>query len=206
MYVPQNPTVLMHIANVFAALISVYMFLIWIRVILTWVRIPGQMMENPVLSVLRRIIDPYLSWFSPLTGLKRSNFDLTPLAALAVLSILQSILRMFGTYGRLTIGMVLAMLVQTLWGYLVSPLFWFFLIILIVRVVYCYHRSPTTMYTIKVLDSMIGDLLDFVQRLFFGRKAVNNRTLVWSTLVFTLVMYLLAKYLMGLLVSALVRL
>lgn len=206
MYASQNPTTLMQLARVLASLVSIYSFLIWIRVVFTWVRIPGQMMENPVLTFLRKIVDPYLNWFSPLSGLKRSNFDLTPLAALAVLSIFQSIFRMFGTYGKLTIGMVLAMIVQTLWGYLVSPLFWFIMIILVIRLVFCYRRSPNTMYYIRMLDSMDGDLLDFAQRLFFSGKAVSDRTVVWSSTIFYLVAFLAAKYLVGLLVSFLVRL
>jgi YggT family protein len=196
----------MYLAKFLATMISIYSFLIWIRVIFTWVRIPGQMMENPLLTFLKKIVDPYLNWFSPLTGLKRSNFDLTPLAALAVLSIFQSILRMYGSYGRLTIGMVLAMIVQTLWGYLVSPLFWFIMIILVIRLIFCYRRSPNTMYYIRMLDSIDGSLLNFVGRTFFAGKTVNDRTIVWTSTIFYFVAYLICKYLVGLLISFLVRL
>ncbi|MFA6775633.1 MAG: YggT family protein [Sphaerochaetaceae bacterium] len=206
MYVSQSPTALMYLAKFLATMISIYSFLIWIRVIFTWVRIPGQMMENPLLTFLKKIVDPYLNWFSPLTGLKRSNFDLTPLAALAVLSIFQSILRMYGSYGRLTIGMVLAMIVQTLWGYLVSPLFWFIMIILVIRLIFCYRRSPNTMHYIRMLDSIDGSLLNFVGRTFFAGKTVNDRTIVWTSTIFYFVAYLICKYLVGLLISFLVRL
>jgi YggT family protein len=194
----------MKVCNVLAALIGIYSFLIWLRIILTWIRIPGQTTENPVTTFLRKIVDPYLSWFSSIKALRREHIDLTPIIALAVLSILQSILRMFGVYGQLTPGMVFATILQTFWGYIVSPLFWFIFIILVIRLVFCYHKSPRSIYYINMLDSMDRGFLDFVQKLFYGQKPVNDRTLVWTSVIFSLVGFLIAKYLLTLLVRLLV--
>jgi len=202
----QNPTILMHLANIASALLGLYSFIIWIRIILTWIRIPGQMTENPFVRFLSKIVDPYLNWFSGIKGLKKQHIDLTPLVAIAVLSIFQSIFSLYGAYGKITIGMVLSLIVRTFWSFILSPAFWFILIILCIRLFFCYKRGPNSIFYIKMLDSMDGSLIDFVQRLFFGKNAVDDRSLVWASIIFYGVLYLLGKYLMAFLASALLKL
>lgn len=96
----QTPTVLMTIANLLASLLSLYSLLIWIRIILSWLKTGT---ENPLAYYLGKIVDPYLSWFKGIRSLVRPRFDLTPLVALAVLSVIQSLLRLFGSYGTITV-------------------------------------------------------------------------------------------------------
>lgn len=122
-------TFFMTLASILASLLSFYSLLIWLRIVITWIRIP----QNPLSHALAKIVDPYLDLFKSITALKRERFDLTPLAALAALSVVQSMLRLYGSYGTITLGMVLALLLQTLWSYLASPIFWFLLILLSVR-------------------------------------------------------------------------
>lgn len=197
----------MTLANVAATLISIYSFLIWLRILFTWIRIPGQPgFENGFTRFLSSIIDPYLAWFSGIKMLKRERFDLTPLVALAVLSVFESILRLFGTYGTLTPGMVGGTIIQTFWSYIISPAFWFLFIILVIRLVFCHKKGPNTMYYIRLLDSMDENMLSFVQKLFFGNKAVNDRTIVWASVIFYLVCYVGARWLCSWLVSLMVSL
>ncbi len=185
-----SSNVFMTIASIAASLLSFYSLLIWLRIVLTWIRIPGQIQENPLAALLGRIVDPYLAWFRGVSGLKRSRLDLTPLVALAVLSVVQSMLRLYGSYGRLTVGMVFALVLQTLWSYLISPVFWFLIILLGIRLVLCYKRSPGIIGYISMLDSMIGGVLNWVQRLFYPKKAINDRQLVITSLVFFIAAYI----------------
>ena len=191
----------MTIASILASLLSFYSLLIWLRIVLTWIRVPGQTQENPLAYYLGKIVDPYLSWFKGISSLRRSRFDLTPLVALAALSVLQSMLRLYGSYGSLTVGMVFALVLQTLWSYLVSPIFWFVIIMLGIRLVFCYRRSPQSIGYITMLDSMIGGVLNWVQNLIYPKKAINDRQLVITSLIFFIALYigtsLVLRFLIG---------
>ncbi len=186
----QGGNILMTIASIAASLLSFYSLLIWLRIILTWIRVPGQMQENPLAYYLGKIVDPYLSWFRGISSLRRSHIDLTPLIALAVLSVVQSMLRFYGAYGTITVGMVAALILQTLWSYLISPVFWFLIILLGFRLFFCYKRSAKTITYITMLDSLIGGVLNWVQRLFYPKKTINDRQLVTTGLLFFIVLYI----------------
>ena len=184
------PEWLMSVASFLAALISLYSLVIWVRIVLTWIRLPGQTGENPIIKFLSKIVDPYLNLFKGISTLKRSNIDLTPLIALAVLSVVQSILRLFGSYGTITVGMVFALVLSTLWSFLLSPILWFVMALLAVRLYFCYKRGSNTIGYIKMLDSLIGGVLNWVQRLFYKDKTINDRQLVLTSLIFFIVVYL----------------
>ena len=200
------PEWLMGIASFLAALISLYSLLIWVRIVLTWIRLPGQSGENPLTHYLSKIVDPYLNWFKGISTLKRSHIDLTPLVALAVLSVLQSILRLFGSYGKITVGMVFALMVNTLWSFLLSPILWFVMALLGVRLYFCYKRGANTIAYIKMIDSLVGGVLNWVQRLFYKDKAINDRQLVLTSLIFFVALYIGSSALIGMLVTALAKL
>lgn len=199
--VTAGSNVFMTIASILASLLSFYSLLIWLRIVLTWIKVPGQTQENPLAYYLGKIVDPYLSWFKGISSLRRSRFDLTPLVALAALSVVQSMLRLYGSYGSLTVGMVFALVLQTLWSYLVSPIFWFVIIMLGIRLVFCYRRSPQSIGYITMLDSMVGGVLNWVQNLIYPKKAINDRQLVITSLIFFIALYigtsLVLRFLIG---------
>nr|WP_319473251.1 YggT family protein [uncultured Sphaerochaeta sp.] len=193
--------ILMSIASVVASLLSFYSLLIWLRIILTWIRVPGQTQENPLAYYIGKVVDPYLSWFRGISSLRRSHIDLTPLVALAVLSVVQSMLRFYGAYGTITIGMVVALILQTLWSYLLSPVFWFLIILLGFRLFFCYKRSAKTISYITMLDSLIGGVLNWVQRIFYPKRTINDRQLVTTALVFFIVLYIATSFVLRFLMN-----
>lgn len=206
---PPPSSFLMGLANFAAVLLSLYSLLIWIRIIFTWIRVPGSQWNtggNPFLNFLSKAVDPYLNLFSGITPLRRSHIDFTPLVAMAVLSIVQSLLRIFGAYGRITLGLVLGLIVRSLWSYIFSLFFWLFIIMLIVRLVFCYRRSPNSIQYIQMLDSMLGGILNWVQKVFFRNKPTNDRNLVIVSLIVVICLYILALVLVNLAVGALGRL
>ncbi len=196
---PSN--IFMTIASILASVLSLYSLLIWLRIVLTWIRVPGQTQENPLAFYLGKIVDPYLSWFKGISSLRRSRIDLTPLVALAVLSVVQSMLRLYGTHGTLTVGMVFALVLQTLWSYLVSPIFWFVIILLGIRLFFCYKRSANTINYITMLDSLVGGILNWVQKTFYPKKAINDRQLVITSLVFFIALYVLSSVILRFLLN-----
>lgn len=52
--------------------------------------------------------------------------------------------------------MVIALLLQTLYSYIVHPILFFFFILLVVRLYFCYKRSIHSITYIALLDSLIG--------------------------------------------------
>lgn len=196
----------MGIAAFLATLVSLYSMLIWLRIVLTWIRIPGQMGENPLVRFLGKVVDPYLNWFKGITSLKRSRVDLTPLVALAILSVVQSVLSLFGSYGRITVGMILALVLNTLWSFLLSPILWFIIALLAVRLFFCYKRGPNSIGYIKMLDSLVGGVLNWVQKLFYRNRAINDRQLVTTSLIFFVVAYFASSSLVRVLATAFTRL
>lgn len=99
--------------GVLAAVLHIYMILLIIRVLLTWVSMDhGQ----PVIRILTSITDPYLNWFRRFRFLTLGSVDFSPLAALLVVNFLANIAEMVGSYGQISIGIILAVLVQLVWG------------------------------------------------------------------------------------------
>jgi YggT family protein len=177
-----------------------YSLLIWIRIILSWLKTGA---ENPVAYYLGKIVDPYLAWFRGIRSLVRPRFDLTPLVALAVLSVIQSLLRLFGSYGTITVMMVIALLLQTLYSFIVHPILLFFFILLVVRLFFCYKRSIHSITYIAMLDSLVGGFLDWIHRTFYPRQTVNDRKLVISSLIILIISWIGSSLILRLLLSLL---
>jgi YggT family protein len=83
------------IADYVAALFLVYLILIFIRVLLTWIpRLPYNPYLRAVVGFIEEITDPYLNLFRRfLPPIGRGGFalDLSPILAIILLLILQSV-------------------------------------------------------------------------------------------------------------------
>jgi YggT family protein len=191
-------TEVLNLALILSFILGVYNLLIWIRIIMTWIKIPlqnqGPKRESGLEKFLARVVDPYLNLFKGISWLKAKTLDFSPLLAFAILSIAQSMLSVFGTTGSLSLGITLALIVQTFYAYIISPFFFIFIILLIVRLFFCFKRTPTTIAMSRGIESIIGGLLNFVQKTFFGSRGVANRTLIIATLVVTVILYAFFRY------------
>jgi len=101
------------VMTVVSAVLQVYMLLLVIRIVLTWVSMDH---GHPVIRILHSITDPYLNWFRRFRFLVWGNIDFSPLAALLVVNFFASLARMIGMYGQITLGIVLSILLQLIWG------------------------------------------------------------------------------------------
>jgi YggT family protein len=187
-----TPTVLQDLAGLLASILRIYSILIWIRIIFSWIKIPNQQyrQEGAVMLFIGKIVDPFLNLFSGVKFLRSKTMDFSPLLAFALLSIVTSLLQIYGIQGYLTLGITLALIAQTFYSYIISPFFFIFIILLVVRLFFCYKRTPTTIVMARGIESIVGGLMNWVQKVFFGSKGVANRTLVIATLVFTIILYI----------------
>lgn len=201
----QESTLLMKIALVIAQLLTFYNLLIWIRIILSWFSSLSNLNNSSVVQLLNKIVDPYLNLFRNVNILKTNNIDFTPLLAFALISVLQSLFSMFGSTGTITLYVVLALILNTLWAYLISPFFVILIILLIIRLVLCYKRGPNSINLIRGLENIIGGFLNWIQKVFFFSKIISDRTLLITSTVFSIFSYIILKQLLNYLIAYLLN-
>jgi YggT family protein len=155
--------------NILGGLTSLYMLVISVRIILTWFR--GNEYGRPM-EILCRITDPYLNWFRRIPGLRVGFLDLSPIVAIAVLSMLNRIFATLAYYGVITLGILLAMLLQALWSAF-HFLLLFLIVVLVLRLIA--HIANVNVYNPfwRIVDTISRPLLYRICRLFFGRRIIG---------------------------------
>ncbi len=118
------------IFKIIASLLTIYSLLCSIRIILTW--IPG--ISNGFTNFLSRICDPYLNIFSRLGIFRFGAIDFSPVISLGLLALLSTISSSLAQAGKITLGFILALIIQMAWN-VVSSIIGFLLIVLIIRFV-----------------------------------------------------------------------
>jgi YggT family protein len=158
--------------NLLASLAGLYSLLIVIRVILTW--FGGAQYGRPV-ELLARVTDPYLDWWRRSLRLQAGYLDLSPIAAMAALSVAQSIFSTIARYGRISIGIILAIAVSAFWS-AASFILGFCLIVLILRfIAFMTNRSLYSPFW-RIIDTISQPLLYRINRIIFGKRLVNYLT------------------------------
>ena len=181
--------VLMKIALFFSRLLALYSFIIWIRIFLTWI--------NPYPRVgsftyyIAKIVDPYLSVFRS-SKAQIGMLDFSPVIAIGLLSVVESVLTVFGYYGRVTFGIILAQVISAFWGYGVSIFLWLAIITLIFRTIASFSSNPA-FYNAQQGFGMIGNpIITFVRRCF-GPRIVRERTINIISLIVAIMLYFVLK-------------
>ena len=168
------------IAAFLARLISLYSFLIWLRIILSW--FSPYPREGSLTWYFSKIIDPYLNLFRS-QKFVIGYIDFSPLFAIAVLSVAQSLLTIFASFGTLRLSLVLMVLLNAFWSYGLQ----LFLMILI------------------RMSMITESLIRKVQTLFFPRRIVKESTLAAIALVIAVLSYFACRYLITLLMNLALR-
>lgn len=215
------------VCSFLAGVLGLYSFLIVVRIILSWVvgfsrmngwrsgyvgygyaggnGAGGPSRLEKASDAIGRIVDPYLNLFKGISSLRRSRVDFTPVVALIVLNLVQSLLEMVAQTGRVSIGVLLAIAVQGLWSSLFAYLFVFLLILLVVRYFLGRSTSLQAQNWMNAIDPILDSPVKRVYKLFF-RKMVNpdDQKLVLASIVFYLIVFIALKIGVGFLVDFLV--
>jgi YggT family protein len=183
--------------NILAGVTGVYMLLIFIRIMLTW--FSGANYGQPM-EILSRITDPYLDWFRRFSLLRTGLFDLSPIAAMAVLSVVHNACSVMAHYGTVTIGLILGMLVSSLWS-AVSFILGFFIVALVLRfIAYLVNRKGYGRFW-QAVDAVSKPVLYRINRLLFQRRLVNYRTGILASIGVLLVTMIIGGFLVNVVVS-----
>jgi YggT family protein len=192
---------LMHaFLNLLSALISIYSILILIRILISW--FSGSNYYSRPVEILGRITDPYLNWWRNVLNLRIGIMDLSPIVAIAVLSMVRNIIYSISTYEQITIGTILALILASVWS-IVSFVLGFFIIVLIIRMfAYITNRNILSPFW-RVVDSISQPVLYKTNRIIFGRKIPGYlKGIIVSTLALTAI-WVLGGFLMPVFASLL---
>ena len=169
-------------------LIALYSFLIWVRIFISWV-VPYPR-PGSFTYYLGRIVDPYLNLFRS-DKARIGVLDFSPIIAVGVLAIFQSVLQVFGVFGTLTFGYILAVVIQAIWSYGFSIFLWIAIISLIISTIASFSSNPMA-YSMAGNMNVLPWLKDMVRR-SFGARIVREWVVNAITLAITLLMYFVGK-------------
>ena len=190
-----------HLFQMIASLLNIYMLIVIFRIILTW--FPGMMGYGSVFRILSNITDPYLGWFRRLGIFRAGSMDFSPVVALSILSITRSAFLFLARFGTISIGIILAMILQAVWG-IVSFFLGFLIIVLLLRLIAHFINRNFYGSFENLIDSISSPVIYRINRIFFGNRIINFRTsLIISILILGLGFYLLRRlfiFLSGILV------
>jgi len=192
-------------ATVVSFIISLYSFLIIIRIVLSWGQM-GELRFSQFYRTLTKITDPYLYLFRGFPGLQRGNFDYSPLAALVVLNILSSIFTIYAQQGIISLGIILAVIVQSIWSVLAFFLF-LFIVLVIIDLVMVYSQSqtqsPNRSAFQPILENLIRGPVSMSHNLLFRGREVSEMKELLGTLLLLFVFRFAGNILINWLISLL---
>ena len=188
-----NNVVLMKISLFLARLLGAYSILIWVRIILSWI------IRNPSRSNwiywIGVMVDPYLKAFQSRKS-TIGRLDFSPIFAIGVISVVESILQFYGSYGTLTLSMVLFVFLSAFWNYGLSIYFWILFFALVFKTIASFSRSPQMWAMAGSMGDAASPVTEFV-RSFARRRILSERTVNVISLVLVLVVWFMVKYLVG---------
>lgn len=187
------------VLSLLSAIIIIYTILCLIAIFITW--IPGAKFTK-FGKFISAITDPYLRLFSRRGWLRFGNIDFSPIIAIAILSVLSSILGGITTTGRLYFGGILATILGMIWSVSSSILTIFFLLIFIRWIVLLVNKGQvSTNSAWYQLDLM---LQKFVYKI--GNTIIKNNLTYQKALLISWIVLLVAGVILRILFMILIGL
>lgn len=185
------------IMKIVSAFISIYLLLIFIRILLTWFQGPsfGRPME-----ILVAITEPYLSYFRRLNLFRTAKIDFSPIVAILVLVIIQNITSTLARVGTITVGIILALILQAVWS-AASFLLIFFLILMIIRLIGFAVQVNTASPVWQTLDILIQPVVSRVSGVLSGDRPLSYPARIGITGGVILAAFLVVRFIIQLLTA-----
>ena len=177
---------LMSISLFLARLLEIYSFLIWIRIIMSWFRPyprPGSFTYY-----IARAVDPFLNLFRS-SKARIGMLDFSPIIAIGLLSVVQTLLSVYGRFGFLTFGIILANIIIAFWTYGVSIFLFFSILLLIFRTIAAFTHNPM-MYG---MSGQFSDPISNMVRRCFTMRIPRDSTIAIISLAINIALYFVLK-------------
>ena len=166
-----------------STLISIYMLIIFIRIVMSWF---SGGYYGRAMDLLRAITDPYLNIFRGSKWTRIGHMDFSPVVAIIALSILSNLASRIALAGTISVGIVLAMVLQAL-ASAISFFIVLFLILGAIRLVSTFLNVNTTGRFWMALDEILQPLAARITDRFTGGREITYRN---ALLIFGAVMIL----------------
>jgi len=171
------------ILSTIITLLNIYLLIISFRIILSWFRTVDE--NNQLIRIVRKITDPYLSLFRGIKFLKLGMFDLSPMAGIVLLVIVQVILTYIEEAIRRDFPITFVLIIIAVLSVLWQSIAW----ILMLLIILCLIRAGS-LFFVNNPSGRFWHVLDMiVQPISNGLEKIVRRDL---------------KYTQALLISALV--
>ena len=184
-----------------SSLASIYMMILFVRIILSWFSWVGR---GRLHEILARVTDPYLNIFRRLP-LRIGFLDLSPIVALAVLSLFVRLFATMAMHQTISIGIILSMVVQMLWG-MVSFLIIFLIIVFALRMVAYFARFNIYNPFWRIVDTVYQLIAYRINRTIFKNRIVPFVHSCLFSIACLFVMYFGLRFLLGVASIALLNL
>lgn len=183
---------LMNILNLISLLISVYTLLLFVRVILTWV---PSMEYSKFGRFLANICDPFLNIFKKVRFLRAGNIDFTPMLAIGSLVIVSSILQNIINSKRISVGIIIASVINLCWTIIHSVLIVLIVVVLIRLIVSLLNKDTDSQIWVQ-LDKMISPVAYHLSNMIFPKKYIKYQTVLIVTLVALVICHFLLEFIL----------
>ena len=174
-----------------SSLIGIYMMLIFIRIILSWF---SNVSYGGFQGFLGRITDPYLDWFRRFSFLRVGPLDLSPVVALACLSLANRFFVTLARYGSISLGIIFAMMLQAVWD-AVSFFIGFLIILLLLRLAAYVFKANLYSPFWRIIENYSQTVIFRINRILFRNRIVNFRIGLSVSIICLLLIYLVLRIL-----------
>ena len=179
-------------AKILSAVLSAYMILLMIRVMLTWFRAAQ---GGQIYRYLSALTDPYLNWFRRFSGLKFGMIDFSPIVAFVILGFVINILNSIATYGTISVGIVIALLVNGVWS-IISFMIILMIILTVIRLLGAtVARSGFIAQMSAGIESIIEPVTSWVRRNIFRNRFTPYTTQLGVTIALLIVLNIAGRFL-----------
>lgn len=177
-----------------SAVLSVYMLLLFIRILLSW--FSGSMREGAAINLLHKVTDPYLGWFRRFKFLQAGRIDFSPIAAIITLVIVLNIINTLAVYGKITVGIILALVVSAI-GSAFFFIVGFMLIVIVIRAISAVVGAGSSHPIWQTLDTITTPIVAFVHKTFFKSREFTLQMGLTVTAVVLAIAFFLGRFLLN---------
>lgn len=186
------------VLSILSAVIIIYTILCLISIFMTW--IPGAKFTK-FGRFISSITDPYLNIFSRKGWLRFGNIDFSPILALALLSLLSSILGGITTTGMLSLSNILVLVINMIWSVASSLITIIFLLILIRWIVLLINKGQVSVNSAWYqVDMLLQKFVYKIGNTFFKTNLTYQKALLVSWISIAIIWFVL-QLLTGFLIS-----
>jgi YggT family protein len=186
------------IARLLGAVLSIYMILLIIRIMLTWFKMSQ---NGQVFRYLAIITDPYLNWFRRFSVLRIGMIDFSPIVGFVVLGLFINILNNIAAYGKITVGIVLALLISSIWS-IISFIMVLLIIMAAIRLIGSTIATGGVLASMAPgIDPIIEPITSWVRKTIFRNRFTPYTTQLGVSIALLIVLNIIGRFVFRFLIN-----